>query len=66
MTNPEIASGMIDRNTHWYRMSATLFLGLLLFACQGDPGIDLAAFDRERILSAADKYLHEEPLLWID
>jgi hypothetical protein len=45
-----------------YRMSATIFLGFLLFACQGDPGLDVAEFDRERIISAADKYLLEEPV----
>lgn len=54
---------MKDRNTHWYPLAATFFLGLLLFACQsGDPGIDVAEFDRERINTAADKYLLEEPV----
>ena len=54
---------MKDRNNLWYPSATTLFLGLLLFACQaGDQGIDVAEFDRERIITAADRYLQEEPV----
>ena len=35
----------------------------LLFACSvQEPSIDVAKFDRERIIAAADKYLLEEPV----
>lgn len=51
------------KSTFWYRVAAALLLGLLLFACQvGDTGMNVAEFDRERIISAADKYLLEEPV----
>ncbi len=54
---------MKNHKTLCYRVLATLFLGLLLFACQdGGSGIDVAEFDRDRILSAAEKYLLEEPV----
>ena len=51
------------KHTLWYRVAAILSLGLLFFACQsGDPGIDVDELDRERIITAADKYLLEEPV----
>jgi hypothetical protein len=54
---------MKEHNTSWCRMAATLLFGILLFACQcRDTGINVAEFDRERIIKAADKYLLEEPV----
>jgi len=51
------------KNKLWCLVTATLFFSALLFACQpGNPGIDVDEFDRERIITAADKYLLEEPV----
>jgi hypothetical protein len=54
---------MKDHNTILHRIITALFLWLLLFACQlGGPDIDVAEFDRERIITAADRYLLEDPV----
>jgi len=46
-----------------YRLAVTLFLSILLLGCDpGKPGIDVAEIDRDRIITAADKYLLEEPV----
>ena len=51
------------KNKLWCRVTATLFFSASLIACQpGNPGIDVDEFDRERIITAADKYLLEEPV----
>jgi len=54
---------MKQQHTLMHRLIAILFLSVLLFACNpAKPGIDLSKIDRDRILSAADKYLQEEPV----
>ena len=54
---------MKDLQPMIYRLAATLFLSILLMGCDpGKPGIDVAKIDRDRIITAADKYLFEEPV----
>ena len=46
-----------------YRLAAAFFLSILLCACNpAGPGINLAGIEQERIVSAAEKYLLEEPV----
>ncbi len=54
---------MKNKHPSTYRPTAAFFLSILFFSCnQGGAGINLARVERERIISAADKYLLEEPV----